>query len=365
MASYRGTSVLVFLGFASIILGGSYVYVGSDTLFNFVAAYNASEANNGNLIPIGEFNTFGRGLAAQTADPLGSQNSIVSASNKLFVVNAGSNSATIYDVRTNGQLALRCEFNSRGTQPISIAYNAPYVYVLNNGGTENDASVAVFKLKEQVHECASHVQLVSLGVTQSKASQVSITPDGNRAVVLTKASGAFVYNVGGNGELSNGVNTPLTTNTPFSFAFESDNNDILWIVFAAGFVGSYSIQSSNELSSISGFVPTSQVASCWIVEQNNRIWIASAGSGTISTASVSQGTITESGSVPVVAGSGGTLSTPTDLLVTPDGQYLYVVQSNTATVGLFSVNPTSGLLTLLGSRGISNVVAGAQGIALV
>ena len=107
------------------------------------AVYTASNSASGNMVIVFDrlangalvpaFNVPTGGLG--TGSGLGNQGGLTLSRNErwLLVVNAGSDTVSVFEVRQNG-LALRDVEPSGGAQPISVAEHHGLVYVLNAGG---------------------------------------------------------------------------------------------------------------------------------------------------------------------------------------------------------------------------------------
>ncbi len=104
---------------------------------NAVAVFE--RAANGTLTPDGTVSTGGLG----TGSGLGSQGAIVLDDDRLFAVNAGSNTISSLEV-DDGEVELEDVASSRGVRPISVTVHGPVLYVLNAGNATTPASIAGF-----------------------------------------------------------------------------------------------------------------------------------------------------------------------------------------------------------------------------
>jgi 6-phosphogluconolactonase (cycloisomerase 2 family) len=166
---------------------------------------------------------------------------------------------------------------------------------------------------------------------------------------------------------SDGVATGPTTHassgtTPFGFSF--DNKGQLIVSEAAGgpsgtsAVSSYSLSNTGDLSTVSGSIPDTQLAACWLVVTGNGryAFTTNAHSGTISSY-----TIAVNGEIallqPIAANTGaGDL----DMALARNSGFLYVQVSGSHTIEGFSVH-SDGSLTLIDT--VTGVPAGADGLA--
>jgi 6-phosphogluconolactonase (cycloisomerase 2 family) len=151
--------------------------------------------------------------------------------------------------------------------------------------------------------------------------------------------------------------------TPFGFSFNNSNFLIVSEAFGGApnlaAVSSYSSDGAGSLSVISGSVPNSQTASCWIVITNDGglAIVSNTGNGTISTYRVdATGMLTL---VNPVAADLGLKSAPRDMALSVNGQFSYVQTDGGESVAAFSIEQ-DGTLTPIGTVG--GLPFGAQGI---
>src|SRR5262249_14685855 len=152
--------------------------------------------------------------------------------------------------------------------------------------------------------------------------------------------------------------------TPFGFAF--NNADTLVVSEAFGGATNQSAASSyigrndGTLQMISGSVPNSQTASCWVVIPNNgkTAFVSNTGSGTISSYNISP----TDGSLALLnaaAANTGAGSAPIDMTLSVNSQYLYVLLGGSQSVAAFHIE-NNGDLTMVDTAG--GLPLGAQGI---
>jgi 6-phosphogluconolactonase len=112
---------------------------------------------------------------------------------------------------------------------------------------------------------------------------------------------------------------------------------------------------------ISGSVPNSQTASCWVVITNNGklAFVSNTGSGTISSYHVNaeDGTLTLLNATAADLGMG---SAPMDMALSVNSHILFVLVGGSQSVASFRVGK-NGNLTLIGTVG--GLPLGIQGIA--
>jgi 6-phosphogluconolactonase len=298
-------------------------------------------------------------------DPLASQGALILGHGNqfLFAVNAGSNQISVLRVGIP-DLTLVDVVDSGGIRPISLALHENLLYVLNEGGTPNITGFTVGDDGTLTPLPGSTQPLI--GGTAADPAQVSFDPDGTLLVVTEKAGNRLdTYTIDENGLPSAPIDNASNGMTPFGFAF----NNLGFLVVSEAFGGapnqsaasSYSAAEDGTLSVISGSVPNSQTASCWVVTTNNGrfAFISNTGSGTISSYGIGSGdgTLTLTNSV---AGNTGTSSAPIDMALDNSSHFLYVLAGGLQSVVSFRVQ-FDGSLTLIDTDG--GLPLGAQGIA--
>ncbi len=124
-----------------------YVYLETnDAAGNAILAYLQGPDSGITALPGSPFPTGGKGLAnpTQALGPDDADNEVVITADKKFLlaVNAGSRSIAVFSIAADGALAAvdGSPFNSNGPTPQSIAIAGEYVYVVNKGTNDLDAS---------------------------------------------------------------------------------------------------------------------------------------------------------------------------------------------------------------------------------
>jgi 6-phosphogluconolactonase (cycloisomerase 2 family) len=282
-----------------------------------------------------------------------------------LAVNAASNQISVLAVQPNG-LRLTDTEGSGGERPISLTTRGDVVYVLNAGGAGN---IAGFQLSAdgQLSPLAGSTQPLSNGGAGAAPgpAQVSFDPAGNTLVVTEKATNQILtYAVGANGVASAPVVHPSAGITPFGFAFGHQGTLVVSEAFGGGVnasaASSYDLHGTS-LQVVSASAATHQTAACWVAVTNNGkyAYTTNAGSG-----SVSGYRVGNNGSLTLLDANGqtgltGAGSGPSDLTVSQDSHFLYVVAGGSHQLVTFEVQP-DGSLTALGQAGIP---VGAVGVA--
>jgi hypothetical protein len=310
-------------------------------------------------VPTGGVGT-GAGLASQGAVALSEDGRY------LFVVNAGSNTLTTFELGNEG-LALRSTVATGGPTPTSVTESAGLVYVMNRGsnGTGIGSGIAGFRnVKGVLRPIANGSR--TLGLTGGPVlGQVGLGLDGGVIVVTDRNNTVYSWPVQKDGTPGPVTRTPSPGAVPFGFAFT--RRDVLVVSEAGGTAtsggstcSSYTFNPRTSVPVVvSGGVATTQGAACWIaVTPDGRYaFSANAASSTVSSFSVSRsGALTLLNAQAAVMAGAGAL----DMAVSPDGSQLHVFGSRTPQ-SLFTYAIDDGALTLLGTS--VGPVLGAAGLA--
>ena len=338
--------------------GGAVYTLTNRTAGNEVAIFN--RAADGTLTAAGIVTTGGLGTGAG----LGSQGALtLSANHKwLFAVNAGSNEVSVLAVSPNG-LTLVDKVASGGAQPISVTAAKNLVYVLNAGGSGNITGFTLNKQGQLTPIAHSTRTLSNNGSGAAPGpAQISFSPDGEVLVVTEKGTNLIdTFPVDEDG-VAGGVTThPSAGTTPFGFAFTKRGT--LIVSEAAGGAVNASSASSYDVSGdsfelISAAVPTQQTAACWAVatKDGKYAYTANAGSGSISLYRAGRdGALTLRSSV---AGFTGATSHPSDMALSNNSQFLYVLANATTSIGAFAVQNDGSLTSVSGASGLPATAVG-------
>ncbi|MGI0129192.1 MAG: lactonase family protein [Thermoplasmata archaeon] len=316
--------------------------------------------NEGALIPAGSFATHGSGTGASLADA----GSVILTDDHhfLLVVNAGSDSVTVFSVSTASSgpvLTYVGPTTSHGPVPVSIAVHGPTVYVLNAGDASRPGDIAGFQLSSagRLSFVTGSRQPLSTRAPIGPA-QISFDPSGAVLVVTEKGTNLIdTYSVVG-GVARAPTFTASNGTTPYGFAW--GKGGVLIVSDAASdALTSYTVSSTGALTVVSGSVADGQTAACWVaVAHGGTIaYTTNADSSTISTYAVgSGGTLSLTTAVAATTGA-----TDTDMAVAGShGQYLIVLDAGAAEIQEFGIGGTGGLTPLYG---VFSLPATAEGMA--
>ena len=345
------------------------VYVLTNQTNNSVAVFRRDA--KGMLTSAGQFPTGGVGNPTPqppdpATDPLASQGALlIGRGNQfLFAVNAGSNQISVLQIRKNS-LDVIDVVDSGGIRPISLALHDDLLYVLNEGGTPN---ITGFEVEEDgtLTPLAGSTQPLIGGVAGDPA-QIGFSRDGDLLVVTEKSANRInTYTINDDGLPSAPIDNASNGMTPFGFAFNNAGTLVVSEAFGGALnqsaASSYSAPDNGILSVISGSVPNSQTASCWVVITNDGkfAFVSNTGSGTISSYRIGadNGSLTLLNPVAATTGMG---SAPIDMTLSVNSRFLFVLLGGTQSVASFRIGGGNESLTPVDTAG--GLPFGAQGIA--
>jgi 6-phosphogluconolactonase len=321
---------------------------------------------NGDLSLFGTYSTQGTG----TGSGLGSQGALAftRGGTILLVVNAGSNDISVFSVR-GSNIQFLSKTASGGTMPISITAQGNLVYVLNAGGSGNITGFN-FISKSTLTPISNSTKFLSnngIGSAPGPA-QISFNPGGNILIVTEKPTNKILsYTVGAGGVASGPNIFSSAGNTPFGFSFRNENQFMVSEAFGGAMdssaVSSYFVDYDGTVSLIDGPVFTTETAACWVVvtKNNKYTYTTNTGSGTITGYSIDyEGNLTLLNSDGVTANLGAGTS-PIDMALSTNSQYLYCLNAGTHTISSLRVNG-NGSLTPINLSAVSGLPAGTAGI---
>ena len=321
---------------------------------------------DGSTVAQNSYDTHGRGSGGQN-DPLESQGSLTLSGDRslLFAANAGSGDVSVFRV-DQGRLNFVNKEPSGGSEPVAIAQWQNRMYVLNQGGA---GSVVGFQLGNggDLQPIANSTAFLS--ATAVGGSSISISPDGQTlAVVERLANNIDIFHVNPNGTLAPIVVNPSPAPGAFSGRFAPDGKLIVSETGPANAVGasaisSYSVLQGGALSAVSQSVPTFGDANCWnaISPDGTHVYVSNAGSSNISGFTISSaGGLSGIGSTILASNPAG--STNLDITTSGDGKFLYSLNAEVGTIGVFSIHPDGTLSEVAEIPGFPKAV-GFNGIA--
>jgi 6-phosphogluconolactonase len=327
----------------------------NSTLQNEVLTFQRTSSG---MVVAGRVSTGGRG----TGGGLGNQGALTFSRDGqyLFAVNPGSNDVSVFSVRKNGQLTLIDRAGDLGTRPVSVTVDHNRVYVLNAG--DDSIYGYAFNRKQGVLSplADSHKNLSGTGTAPA---QISFDNEGEALVVTEKATNKITtFILSETNTPSDGVSYNSAAPTPFGFAFGKRNQ--LFVSEAVGgnagasSLSSYNVNEGGVLELISGAVPDTETAACWVViTPSGRIaYTTNTGSS-----SISSYTIKPDGKLTLLQAIAAKTAGPTDLAMSVDGKILYALSIGAKTIDVFNIDK-NGALTK--HANVGSLPAGATGLVV-
>jgi 6-phosphogluconolactonase len=337
-----------------------HVYVNNNSAgTNTVAGFD--RWSDGNLSPIAgsPFPTGGAGVGG----PTGSAGAIqMTADGKyILAVDAASNDISVLKVQKDGSLTLVDTEPSNGLMPVSIAIHKNLVYVANTGaGGENYTG---FRLH---HGDLTPIPDSTYWLPDNALpGTVLFSPNGKALVgmrVGPNAGPSFIdsFSVGHDGLLTPAPGSPMSAQRigPFGSAFRPHNSKQLFVSNAhdgalAGSVSAYAVGKDASLTPI-GASPfaDNQTAPCWVAvsPDGQYLFAINTGSTSISRYSIAKdGSLTLLGTTPFKSPAG---LRSFDAQVDASGRFLYVADAGQGgKVSIFAVD--GGDLTELAASPVS------------
>lgn len=332
-----------------------YVYVNDNTAGTNTIAGFARHAD-GTLTPLpgSPFSAGGSGSGTIT----GSQGALQRSSDGryLLAVDNGSNQISVLRIQPDGTLRTveGGLVSWGGIAPVSVAVHDDVVYVANDGNGTYGANYSGFRLHRGGHLTPLPQSTVTVPA-DALPGDILFNGDGTRLVatrVNTSQIDSFV--VGPDGRLTAAPGSPYAAQSvgPFGSAFRPTDPTQLFVSNAHagggnGSVSAFSDDGTGKLNSI-GTSPYAdfQTAPCWvaITPDGQFLFAVNTASTTISRFAVApDGSLTLLGSAALNDASG---LRPFDFKVAPDGQYAYVVDAGKDAVSALAVGGNGTLAEL-------------------
>lgn len=365
---FLGAFALAGLAASTFALAHDDDHDGSGALYTMS---NAADGNavivfergtDGTLAPAGIYPTGGTG----TGGGLGNQGAVILDQDQrlLFVANAGSDEITVFAVHRHG-LRFVQTVPSGGDQPVSLTVDEELLYVVN-AGTDSITGFTISH-RGRLRPLANSTRALSGPGTGP--AQIQFTPDGRNLVITEKATNRIVsFPVEKDGRpAANPKITDSVGATPFGFAF--DRRRELFVSEAAGgaagasSLSSYLVGRDGSLRIVSPAVGTGQTAACWVVvtPDHRFAYVSNTGSGTLSGYTTGPGAALTRFDDGGITANTGANSAPIDMSITPDGRFLFSLNSGNQTISGFRIRQDGSLAALQTTSGLP---VGANGLAV-
>jgi 6-phosphogluconolactonase len=346
--------------------GGAVFTMNNAAGANYVIVFRRDD--DGSLVRVDSVSADGQGSGPHPVfgtDPLESQDAVILSDDNrmLFVVNAGSDEVTSFRVGSNGSLTRASTVSSGGDFPVSLAARGNVLYVVNAMG---GGSISGFRIggDASLTPLAGSTRPLS-GAAMPGPGSIRISPDGQTVVVTEKPTNRLVlYGLNASGVPASGPTVVASPGpTPFGADFDASGRYILSIgnigpnraaVMDGSSVGSLTFTGSSTANIISGSVPTTETAACWIqITPDGRFaYTTNTGSGTLTGYSIAGNGVLTRLTADGVTGSTGAMSQPLDMAYA-DG-YLYALTAGDRGIHVFRVE-SNGALSARTGAGVTGV----------
>ena len=232
---------------------------------------------------------------------------------------------------------------------ITVSPNGQFAYVANFG----DGTVSTFS----INPGTGVLSIVGLPISSGYSPvSIAISPNGQFAYVANYFQGTVsTFGINGSTGALNTVGSPTSTGSgPFSYPYSvaiSPNGQFAYVAnFHDGTVSAFSINpGTGSLNTVGSPTSTGSGLNSTpysvTVSPNGQFAYVANGNGTVSTFSINPGT----GSLSVVGLPISSGYSPVSIAISPNGQFAYVVNLSDGTVSVFSINPSTGALNTVGS----------------
>jgi len=318
---------------------------------------------DGSLSPAGAFLTYGDG----TGGGLGNQGGVLLTSNNrwLYVVNAGSNTISVFKVKPKpNYLEYVHSFYSGGMRPVSLTIDGDLLYVLNAGGAvgaEDNITGFIIEPDGVLEALAGSTQ--PLSADDTSPAQIGFSPDGN-VLVVTEKGGTLetsiidTYVVDDDGLAGPPNILPSAGIMPFGFSFGKRNR--LYVSEAGtSSASSYQVYPDGTLEVISAAVPNGQAGVCWLVVPKNGRYAYTTNAGT---GNISLFNIARDGTILYDDVNADAIGGVIDEALSNNSRYLYALSSGARKIFGFQVG-SDGQLTYVQDIDLPVDVTSANGLA--
>jgi 6-phosphogluconolactonase len=277
-------------------------------------------------------------------------------SSLLFVVNAGSNDFSVFRVSST-TLTLASRTPSGGLVPISVSEAKGIVYVLNAGSRAGAAdNISGFEVGTDGTVTPIANATRALSAASTSAAQVSLNQDATIALVTERGTATLdMFSIDANGLAGPTVSAPSSGTIPFGFQF-LDPTHVFISEEGTNGVSSYQLN-AGQITPLTKSARNFQTGTCWlaIAPSGKFLFTTNTIARTLSAYSIAaDGTTALVGSSGVAATASGP---PIDAIVSPDGKFLYLVDSGEG-VDTFTIAANGALTLLKNLTGINTTLNG-------
>jgi len=241
---------------------------------------------------------------------------------------------------------------SHGVNPVSIAANQNWVYVLNAGNATVAANIAGFSVSPSGILTPVAGSIAALSAPQPAPAEIAFTPSGKVLIVTEKATSKIdTFIVNNQGAVTSGPNVFTSVgNTPYGFDINS--RGIIAVTEAVtGAVSTYTVdETTGTLTVVSSSVSDGEGAACWLSfsKDGNYAFASNAATNSIS----SYGVSTNGWAWLARRLAASTNLSPVDNAFNGDGDEFYVLDAKSLTIESYSYDKlTPGALKYVSTTG--------------
>lgn len=325
--------------------------------FLYVVGKQANNIVAFNEAPSGAIS--GHSIATFATEPIPVAMAATPSKNFVYVANSTSNVVSGYALNhSTGVLTpvgTAISPTPVGTNPVGVGVDSTgqFLLVLNQGS----ANISVFSI-DSTRGLLTQVSGSPFTVPAT-AQFMTVSPTAGFLYLSNGAAGTIsVFSIASNGSISQISGSPFTAGTNIAGTTIDAKGQFLYAAdSASNTVASFSIASSGALSPVAGspFAAGTQPVAVAADPTGTRLFAANEGSNNVSAYTVSSGVLTQvSGSPFATAGSGVlTASQPVFVTVDVTGGFLYVANQGSGSIAAFSINPATGMLSIVTDPPIS------------
>jgi 6-phosphogluconolactonase (cycloisomerase 2 family) len=332
----------------------AFLYVQSNSAGeNTIMGYRMNEAGQGKLAVTVSTGAAGKG------ETLFAQGTLATDENKqwLFAVNAGANSISSFRINSDGTLALAGTVSSGGTMPVSLTVYKQFLYVVNS----TSANIMGFKISGEGMLTPIQGTNLRLSSDDGSPAQIAFSPYGKFLYVTEKVTHKIdVYKVDADGRATTATSYRSLGQTPFGFTIA--RNNFMIVANANGgeptgsSVTSYCDINQGRAKVINGELWHHQSASCMITstKYGRFAFVSNKYSNNISSFYISPG-----GAIFLVNAKAATTGMyPTDITVSADNAYVYVINERSHNISVYKRTFLGGLQSMTTIEGLPEFATG-------
>lgn len=327
-----------------------YAYtLNNDGQSNGVVALARNTDGTLSEIPGSPFATGGKGLLVPNGGDFDAQGAVRIHGNHLLAVNPGSNSIAVFNIGEDGGLTAvdGSPFSSGGITPLSVAVRGDVLYVANQAvdfvTPDRRPNITGFHISGAGQLTPIPNSTIEFAAGQGPA-QVEFSPMGG---VLAATAGfqtdgkihSFV--VGADGRLKEGPGSPFVSrgvSGTVGFSWTADGRYLLVSNFRGSAITVFGVDAVTAAITHKGRpYANNQGAACWTALSPNgeTLYTANFVSNSVSAYAVRPGgSLVLLGSTPKRKAMGNDTK---DLVVSPDGKYLYVIGPIARQIAVFAI----------------------------